>query len=562
MKRKAVYNDNHEEKSMSLVLPVGSADFKFIRENGYYYVDKTAFIKSLVSDSGRCILFTRPRRFGKTTFLTMLKSFFDIREDSKALFSGLTVMGDPQFTEQWMNKYPVIHLSFKDVSGSTFGSALAVLSDNISDLFSEYSFIEKEFLSGYEELFSRILSRKATLDDIRLSLGALMKVVSKYYGKRVIVLFDEYDVPLDKAAASGYYSEMLDVMRTIFSTVLKDNGYLERGILTGCLRVSRESIFTGLNNLSVYSITGTKFSSAFGFTEAEVRKLLEDFSLSDKLEIIRKWYDGYRIGNDSLYSVWDVIKYVDALLSDRKRKPENYWANVSGNEIIRRMIDSSQPSVAGAYSALIEGGDISVSLSEELTYGSLDYDKDTIWSLMFETGYLTLSGSYEPNGSTLLHLPNEEIKHLFISIVNKWFSDSVKRSNTAPLYDAIWNGDENALSAIISDYLFRTISYYDYSETYYHAFLAGLLSSAEYEVKSNAESGRGRPDILLLDAYNRRAAVFELKRAKNAEEMKRAADSALRQIDLREYGKDLFGYRKIIRYGIAFFEKDALVITA
>ena len=548
------------EDNMSLLLPVGSADFRYIREKGLYYVDKTEAISKLINDSGRTILFTRPRRFGKTTFLTMLKSFFDIRENSRNLFEGLAVMNEPDVVEKWMNRYPVIHLSLKDVAGLTFSSALSSLKESLTELFSGYSFIDDGTPGGNGELFRNVLAGKMSLDEIRLSLSVLTKLVSRYYGRRVIVLIDEYDVPLDKAASNNYYRDMLDVIRSMFSSTLKDNEYLEKGILTGCLRVSKESVYTGLNNLAVYSLTSAKFAETFGFTENEVEKLLSDAGLSDKAGIIRKWYDGYRVGNERLYSVWDVIRYADALMADHNALPENYWSNSSGNEIIRRMIDESESSVSGDYTALIEGEAIPVAITEELTYGSPCTDKDSIWSLMFETGYLTLSGIYDPNGMTYLRIPNEEIRYLFITTVNSWFLEKVRSGNTKPLFDALWKGEAETLSRIISDYLFGTISYYDYSEMYYHAFLAGLLASSSYLVKSNAESGRGRPDIILLDPDNRRAAVFELKRASSGGDMRDCASAALSQIDTKQYGRDLAGYRNIIRYGISFHEKDALVL--
>ena len=312
----------------------------------------------------------------------------------------------------------------------------------------------------------------------------------------MIFILDEYDVPLDKAERNGYYRQMLDVVRSMFLSVLKDYPYTEKGILTGCLRISKESLFTGLNNLRVFSVTSDKYCSAFGFTEDEVSRLLHDAGLEDKAETIRKWYDGYSIGSMSIYSPWDVILCVDSLLSNPDAKPENYWANSSGNDAIRRLIDMTDAEVGDDYSTLINGGIIRKKLNETLTYNNLYSSPDNIWSLFLMTGYLTLAGEYDANEDNALRLPNEEIRRLFASSVDEWFSDKVMNSSRKELFDALWSGDATALSEIISQYLFDTISYYDYREDYYHAFLAGLLSGAGYIVKSNRETGTGRADIL------------------------------------------------------------------
>ena len=547
------------ENENMVKLPLGSADFDYIRREGYYYVDKTRMIRQVIDDSARSILFTRPRRFGKTTFMTMLRSFFDIRSDSHSFFESLEVMHDREFADKWMNSCPVVYLTLKDVGGNDFSSALDVLSDRLAELFSSYGFIDDGSLGGDEELFRHILMKTASLGEIRLALSVLIRLISRHYGKMVIVLIDEYDVPLERAAQNGFYDQMLDVIRTLFSTALKDNSFVMKSILTGCLRISKESIFTGLNNLAVYSVTGVKFADAFGFTEREVEKLLIDAGLSEFHDVLKKWYDGYRIGSENLYSPWDVIRYVDTLQADRSCKPENYWANSSGNEIIRRAIDSTCTSVSDEFTTLIEGGCIPVHLDEDLTYAAPVSDKDGIWSLMLETGYLTLADKYEPNGETLVRIPNDEIRHLFISSVNSWFYENIRKDNLSPFFAALWDGDEVTLSSSISDYLFRTISYYDYSESFYHAFLAGILSASSYIVKSNIQSGTGRPDIVLLDPSNRRAAVFELKRASDSSLMEKCADDAVRQIEEMKYGKDMSGYRKVTGYGISFFRKDALV---
>ena len=543
-----------------LTLPVGQTDFRAIRENGSYYIDKTDNISQIVREGAVSILFTRPRRFGKTTFQSMLSAFFDIRENSRDIFDGLEVMNDSETVENWMNRYPVIFLTFKDIDGLNFASAVSKLRTQLLELFQSYAFLlDGEMLDGDEKIFRRMLDGSASVDEMSQSLRLLARLLYRHYGRRVIILLDEYYVPLDKAERNGYYKEMLDIVRTMFLSVLKDCPYTEKGILTGCLRISKESLFTGLNNLMVYSVTGKEYASAFGFTEDEVLKLLHDVGLEDKADIMRKWYDGYSIGGINIYTPWDVISYVRKLQTDKDAKPENYWVNSSGNEAIRRLIDMTDAEVGDDYSALIEGRTIWKKINETLTYSNLYSSPDNIWSLFLMTGYLTLAGEYDANEENELRLPNEELRRLFAASVDEWFSAKIMKSSRKELYDALWAGDTQALSEIISQYLFDTISYYDYREDYYHAFLAGLLSGAGYIVKSNRETGTGRADIIVLDKSNRRAAVFEIKRSLSKESMPGEAEKALQQSDSRKYGKDLDGYRTVLFYGAAFFEKDVLI---
>ena len=532
-----------------LTLPVGRTDFIRIRNSGNYYIDKTMHISQIVRDGSDSILFTRPRRFGKTTFQSMLRAFFDIREDNRDLFTGLAIMDDKEAVEGWMNKWPVIHLTFKDIDGPGFSSAMGWMNTQIRDLYKSYSFLDDGKLDGDGAMFRNILANKASVDDICQSLRLLVELLHDHYGKKVIIILDEYDVPLDKAEKNGYYTEMLDVMRAMLLSVLKDCPYTHKGILTGCLRVSKESLFTGLNNLAVYSVTSGKYSSLFGFTEEEVARLLKDTGLEDKAPVVRQWYDGYSIGGVSLYSPWDVVSYVDILLADRDAEPENYWTNSSGSEVVRRLIDMTDARVGKEYSTLINGEAIRKHVVETLTYGNLYSSAENIWSLLFMTGYLTLAGKWKPNGETELRLPNEEVRSLFARCVDEWFRDRVRTSDRKELFEALWTCDADALSRIISQYLFRTISYYDYKEDYYHAFLAGLLSDDDYLVESNRESGTGRADIIVQDEDRCRAAVIEVKRAHSRDEMDKMADLALAQLKDREYGSDLEGYSKVVGYG-------------
>ena len=544
-----------------LRFPIGETDFREIRKGGYYYVDKTKAISTLIRDGAKSILFTRPRRFGKTTFQSMLSAFFDIREDSRDIFKGLDIMADMEAMDNWMNKRPVIYLTFKDVDGLDFEASIDKLRGKLLALYKGYASIDiPDDKNG--QIFRSICDGKCTLSEIRQSLEVLASILYSYFGERVIIILDEYDVPLDKAERNGYYHEMLDVMRSMLLSVLKDCPYTEKGILTGCLRISKESLFTGLNNLSVHSVTGSEYTDAFGFTENEVGRLLKDSGLEDKADTVRTWYDGYCIGDEHIYTPWDVISYVRKLMSDREAEPENYWANSSDNGAIRRLIDMTDAEVSDEYSTLIDGGTIRKRIMETLTYSSLYSSAENIWSLLLMTGYLTLAGKYYPNGETELRLPNNEIRTLFMTSVDEWFSDTVKESDRKTLFRSIWAGDAESLSREISSYLRQTISTYDFQENFYHAFLAGLLSGAGYIVRSNRESGEGRPDIILLDRKAGTAAVFELKRSETLEGMEAAAEDAITQLRDREYGNDLIDYDKIIGFGISFYRKRALVKVA
>lgn len=539
-------------------LPISTADFERIREGKFYYIDKTRIISRIISDDADFILFTRPRRFGKTTLQTMLRSFFDIRKNSAQLFSGLDIEKDEAAVNGWMNKYPVIYLSLKDIDGATFESALYRFREIIIELFTANSFIlDTEISKSDRNLFMKLMSTDSSQDDIAGSLKFLVRLLCSHFGKQVIVLIDEYDVPLDKANNNGYYPQMLLLLRSLFTSVLKDNPNVIKGIMTGCLRVSKESIFTGLNNLCIYSLTSPSYSDAFGFTEKEVSKLLSDAGLKNKAKEIQNWYDGYRIGKDHIYASWDVLSYVKDHIANPDTPPKNYWANTSGNEIIKKLINETNAAISSEYTDLINGKTISRKINENLTYSDLYNSEDNLWSLLFETGYITLSGLYNENGETLLSLPNEEMKRLFIASSDSWFRESISKENLSGLFHAIWQDNPEKLSELLSDYLFRTISYNDYSEAYYHAFLAGLFSSSEYTVKSNMESGNGRPDLLIMDMKRMRLAVFEFKIAKDISELEETTRNAIEQIKTNEYGEDLSYFKEIHRYAIVFVKKKA-----
>ena len=543
-------------------LPIGETDFIAIRTGGYYYIDKTASIGTLIRDGAVSILFTRPRRFGKTTFLSMLKAFFDIREDNRDIFQGLAVMDDREAVENWMNKYPVVYLTFKDIDGLSFDSAFSKLRSKITELFQAYSFLGEQCPEGDRRAFGNLLSGTASHGEISQSLDLLSKLLYEYYGTRVIVLLDEYDTPLDKAERNGYYPEMLDIVHSMLRSVLKDSPYTEKGILTGCLRFPNESLTTGLNNLTVYSVTGDEYSDAFGFTEKEVERLLSETGFENKADTIREWYGGYTIGSEHIYTPGDVFSYINRLQAHRNAKPENYWVNSSRNDAIRRLIDMTDAEVADDYSTLISGGTIRKRIVETLSYNTLYSREENVWSLLLMRGYLTLAGEYEPNGETELRLPNEEIRPLFASSADEWFSDTVKHSDREALFKAIWEEDAESLSKEISSYLRETIYTHDFQENFYHIVLKTLLTGEGYEVRTNRESGEGRPDIILLDREAGIAAVFELERADTLDGMEASANDAVRELREMEYGDDLTGLDKIIGFGISFYRKRALVKKA
>lgn len=541
-----------------LILPVGTSGFESIRKNGYYFVDKSSVISKLIRDGAAAILFTRPRRFGKTTVMTMLSSFFDISKDSRSLFEGLSIMHDEKAVNEWMNSYPVISLSLRKVEGLTFFDAVSRLKSTLYSLFSSFSFLLEDELSIRDRnIMMGFLSGEASLDDIKDSLSSLSMMLFAHYQKPVILLIDEYDVPLSQAEQNGYYGEMLDLLRAIFS-VLKDDAHIEKAVMTGCLRISKESLFTGLNNLMVYSLLSDDYANSFGFTEQEVESILGKIGCMDKKEIVQSWYDGYMIGGLSMYCPWDVVSYMKALQGSKDALPMNYWANTSGNDVIRRFIDETHASISEEYSSLISGRSIEREISENLTYNDLYSYDNNVWSLLLETGYLTLASRYIPGRETELRIPNEEIRDLFITSVNSWFKDRMQKEDRGEIFKALLSGNEKVLQDLVTDHLEMTINYYDYSEEFYHAFIAGLFSSNVYYVKSNRESGLGRYDLLVADIISKKAAILEFKTVKRESDIRSAIKEALAQIDERKYDLDFRRY-DVSCYAVVFYKKSATV---
>lgn len=554
-----------------LNLPLGIDRFEKLRRENCYYIDKTNFIRELVRQPFEVSLITRPRRFGKTLTMSMLEDFFDIAKDSRADFQGLNIYHDKEVCTEWMNQWPVIFLTLKSVSGNHFESAYGMLKVLISGLCKKYSFLEKSSCVDKDDrkIFKQLKSQDSSLENIKDCLYTLTRMMYHHYGKPVILLIDEYDVPLAKASDFEYYHEMLDIIRALFDKALKSNEFLKFAVITGCLKIAKESIFTGTNNFVSDTISGGRFDEYIGFTEADTQKLLLDAGFADHKDEVKLWYDGYRFGSVNIYCPWDVLNHVAALARNPSKMPQSYWENTSHNQIIRKFIERKdlwkEEHINDALETLLAGGYITQKIAESLTYDMLHSSADNLWSLLYLTGYLTQApepANIDPkSGLTALRIPNEEIRRLFQATIKEWFNDEIKAADRTELFRALWEMDEKACAEILSQMLFDTISYHDYREEYYHAFVTGVLSFAGYSVKSNAESGEGRPDITLKDERNQRAILIEIKRSKTFGEMDHGCANALEQIRNKQYGKELEEeYKEILCYGICFYKKRCRVL--
>ena len=551
-----------------LNIPVGISDFREIRENGYYYIDKTFLIYELLkTPATKVTLITRPRRFGKTLGMSMLADFFDIRKESSSLFEGLDISEKTSICNEWLNQYPVIFLSLKDIDGLTFEDAYGQLVAQIADLYKEYTYLLEcaEIDEDDKRIFLDLKAGKADKVQVSRSLSTLMKMLQIYYQKPVILLLDEYDVPVAKASNHGYYNEMLDIMKGIMSTALKDNQALRFAVITGCLKIAKESIFTGTNNFVSDTVRDSRYNEYFGFTQAEVDIILKDADCIEHAENVREWYDGYHFGEVDVYCPWDVMNYIRDLQHDIMAKPESYWKNTSDNAIIRSFIDYAGTNITKKMETLLAGNYIIQNIDENLTYDYLHSSEENLWSILYLTGYLTRVRESElqvqiPEGTVALQIPNAEIKEIFETTVIKWFSDTAKNWNRNALFQAVWNSDVESLTVEMNTLLRKTISYHDYKEDFYHAFLAGIFTGAGYAVESNKEHGEGRSDIVVYDSVNGQVAVFEAKTSKTMEAMSRDCEDAIRQIDDRMYAKEYEDeYDHILCYGISFFKKRCLV---
>ena len=549
----------------NLNIPVGISDFERIRELNYYYVDKTGLIKTLLQgEMDQVTLITRPRRFGKTMAMNMVASFLDIRKDSKELFDGLEISKEKEICKNWMNQYPTLFLSLKDVDGTTFENAFNMLKFVISSLCSQNSYLEtgENIRENEKDIFSRLRSQTASITDIKGSIVTIMNMMQSYYEKPVILLIDEYDVPIAKASNNGYYKGMLEVIKGMLSTALKDNSSLKFAVITGCLKIAKESIFTGTNNFVSDTISSTRYNEYYGFTQQDVDKLLADAEIEEKADLIKEWYDGYNFGKIDVYCPWDVMNYVRDLRINPDMKPASYWKNTSDNAIIRSFIDYAGSGIQKKMEKLMAGDTIDQKIEENLTYDYLHSSEENFWSILYLTGYLTRDKEEKESadGKITLKIPNKEIREIFETTVQDWFSDTAKLQDRKHLFDAVWNGDEQTLTQEISRLLRITISYHDYREDFYHAFLAGIFAGAGYSVESNKEHGEGRSDLVIFNECEGKVAVFEAKYSKEVKKLEEDCEKAIQQIDHRMYAKKFEdSYDEVICYGISFYKKRCVV---
>lgn len=552
---------------MTFKVGVGKSDFEALRKSNNYYVDKTDIMYELVEETDNQVtLFTRPRRFGKTLMMSMMSNFFSIRRESKGIFEGLKITEHKEFCEKWMNQYPVLFISFKDAEADEFDVAYDKLKNIIADVCKLIPDLAEESAVNRADvqIFERLMFNTASDAEVQGSLKTVMRMMHAVYGKKVILLIDEYDVPLAKASEKGtktnkYYSSMLDAVKGIMSTALKDNEYLEFAVITGCLRIAKESIFTGTNNFASYSVLDRDFSEYFGFSENEVEEILIAADRKDKADIIKEWYDGYVFGDSFVYCPWDVINYMSALKKRKDAKPKNYWKNTSHNGILLTFVERTDFDVTEKFETLLNGGIITQSMSDELTYDTLHESEENLWSVLLMTGYITKADPDEEGETVSLRIPNREIASIFEDTVVVYFKNTADTSELNNLINALWKSDEAKAARLISDLLWYTISYNDYHEDYYHAFLVGIFVGRGYSVESNKEKGLGRPDILLKDKRNRRAIIIEAKKSKRESDMDKDCDEAIKQIITEKYAEGLYGYTQISCYGISFFQKQAKV---
>lgn len=543
-------------------ISVGSSDFAEYRKGDYYYVDKTGLIEELLKTPGiKVTLITRPRRFGKTMNMSMLAEFFDIRKDSRPIFSGLKIADNKELCEAWMNQWPVIHVTFRSVFGSCFKDAYSMIEAVIAELYKQHIYLleNPEMMVYDREIFDRIAGKKASGEEIKNSLLFLTRLLGQYYGKTVILLIDEYDVPLAKASDKGYYEEMLYVIRGILQA-LKDNSFLHLAVVTGCLRIAKESIFTGTNNFITDTISDNRLDEFFGFTQEEVDRILADTQNTSHSQEIKNWYDGYRFGSIDVYSPWDVMNHINALCLDPQALPRSYWRNTSDNAIIRSFIDQAENDTIKQFEILLSGDKISQKIEEDLTYDYLHASAENLWSILYLTGYLTGTEKEEGRQEWNLWIPNLEIREIFEDTVIKWFHDSARLWERKALFHAVWERDEEKLTEEMTKLLRKTISYHDYKEDFYHVFLAGIFAGAGYIVKSNREHGDGRSDVVVQDYDGNRIAVFEVKYSRRLEDLPYDCERAIKQIDVRRYGEEFAeDYSTVICYGIAFYRKRCMV---
>ena len=558
-------------------LPVGMDDFKEIRKSEFYYIDKTKLIEQVLENWSKVNLFTRPRRFGKTLNMSMLKCFFEIGTDT-TFFDGLYISKNQALCEEYMGKYPVVLLSLKSVEGLTFEEARASLCELIAGEVRRFKFLEKsdrlddDEKNAYHDLiFIQNLKETILGTKLKFSLKKISELLYKHYGQKAIILIDEYDVPLDKAFQHGYYREMVTLIRGLFGEAFKTNDFLQFAVLTGCLRISKESIFTGLNNFKVYAANDLRYDEAFGFTNEEVKQLLADYYLEEHFAEVKEWYDGYHFGNADIYCPWDVINYVDDLVFDPKARPKAYWINSSGNDLVKRFIDKADMTTRDEIEELIAGHAVKKRIRMDLTYDEVDNTIDNVWSVLFTTGYLTREGR-EMDGIYRLIIPNKEVREVFVLQIREWFNRVVAndRASTEKINRGFLEGNVEDIQRELTHFLGESISVLDTKarneekEIFYHGILIGILkSNVSWAVRSNRESGDGYADILIKPKNPDVGIVIELKYARSFKELDQACERALEQIRDRRYDEALRedGRSEILAYGIAFWKKRCKVLA-
>lgn len=562
---------------MKKKLAIGIENYKELIDKSYYYVDKTLLIQSLLDDGNKVTLFTRPRRFGKTLTLSMLKTFFENEMDwngkqieNAYYFNNMKIISTGEEYLHHMGKYPVISLSLKAAKQPTFQLAHAQLCEQISNEFSRHRYVlqSSQLLEHEKNKYENLMSGTADEASYVTALKFLSDCLKAYHKENVIVLLDEYDVPLENAYFRGFYDQMTDFIRSLFESVLKSNDSLEFAVITGCLRISKESIFTGLNNLKIISVLSQSYAEYFGFTPNEVQEMLAFYHLSEKQEEIGRWYDGYLFGETKVYNPWSVINYISDMIKGDSRFPKPYWSNTSSNNIIRTLIEVSDSSVKQEIEGLIAGHTIEKPVYEDITYEDVHKSQDNLWNFLFFTGYLKSTGQrFEIDTIYVtMKIPNEEIRYIYRTTIREWFQEKIKASDYHILYQDILTGNCTGVENFINDQLSDSISYYDNAENFYHGYLLGVLGGIPaYEIDSNKEHGNGRPDLILKPNHPEKpAAIIELKRVSSFKDMKPACTDALKQIEEKHYAKDLEkeGYTNILKYGICFCKKSCMVILS
>lgn len=559
-----------ENKAIS----IGIENYKEIIDKEYYYIDKTLFIKDLLDKGGKVNVFTRPRRFGKTLALSMIKTYFEKETDFQGnvldntyYFQGKKIINAGEKYINHMGKYPIISLSLKSAKQPDFEMAYASLIGEVLNEYGRHKYILKEDVLSAEDIekYKKILSGKAENIDYAKSLKFLSDCLKKYHNTGVIILIDEYDVPLENSYFRGFYDKMIDFIRSLFESALKTNDSLEFAVITGCLRISKESIFTGLNNLEINSVLTENYAEYFGFTETEVEKMLKDYDLEQKIPEVKDWYDGYLFGDTEVYNPWSVINYVKTAISNKNPLPKPYWSNTSSNSIVRSLVEKADEEAKSEIETLIQGGIIEKPVHEDITYEDIDKSQDNLWNFLFFTGYLKKIGEYRVDRTIYLKLaiPNEEVAYIYENTIQEWFRQRLEQTDLSYLYTAVLEGDCETFANAVTDQLLECISYNDYKEAYYHGFLCGLLKGCKgYRVTSNRESGTGRYDIVMRYPSARgKAMIMEVKMADTFQGLEAGCDAALKQIEDRQYDAALVadGYRDIKKYGICFYKKECMV---